>query len=573
MLNFYDFEIFRNDWLVVVVNPCNQSELVIVNDKDELARLYDERKNEIWVGYNNCHYDQYIFKSILLGLDPYWVSDQIIRADRPGWSISDAFRSLPMINYDTALRIDRGLKVLEAYMGHDIEETSVPFDIGRKLTTAEIEETVKYCRHDVDETMEVFGRRKNEFTAKMDLLKMFDFPLAFLSKSGAQLTAMILGAKQPPQPRGDDFDFEPLPCIDMGPFGWVRDWYMDAEHHDYSDSISFDLCGCPHICAWGGIHGALPQYSARGYFINVDVESFYPAQMIVHGFLSRNVHDPAKFTWIRDHRLELKHAGDDRQKALKVVINGTYGASKDPHNGLFDPRQANQVCVNGQLMLIDLMWHLSQVGAEIIQSNTDGVLLKMPDDFAGGPDAFFETVDDVAHEWEHRTGMSLEFDEYVAVHQKDVNNYVLVTADGHVKGKGAYVKSLSDLDYDMAVVNRAVVEFLCHGTAVAHTINACSALRDFQHVVKVSGKYAYAVHGSRCMDGKCFRVFASRRQTDGQIGRVKSGKSTPEKFANTSDHVFIDNCDITDAPVPDYLDRGWYIDLANERLRQFGAIS
>ena len=48
-------------------------------------------------------------------------------------------------------------------MGNTIKETSVPFDIDRKLTDAEIAETVKYCKSDVYNTIEVFMRIKSEF--------------------------------------------------------------------------------------------------------------------------------------------------------------------------------------------------------------------------------------------------------------------------------------------------------------------------------------------------------------------------------------------------------------------------
>ena len=573
MLNFYDFEVFAHDWLVVVINPIDKSEVVLVNDRDGLARLYEERKGQIFVGYNNAHYDQYIFKGILLGLDPKWISDQIIVKGRKGWSISREFSKLPMINYDTALRIDRGLKVLEAYMGNDIRETTVPFDIDRKLTQSELDEVIYYCRHDVEQTMEVFARRKNEFDAKMDLLKMFGYPLSYLSKTGAQLTALILDARQPRQPRDDEFDLEILPCAQLGPYDWVRKWYLNPQNQDYEASVKFDIVGCPHVCKWGGIHGALPKYSAEGYFIMCDVESYYPSEMIVHGFLSRNVSDPKKFAWIKSHRLELKHIGDPRQKSLKVVINGTYGASKDPYNGLYDPKQANQVCVNGQLMLIDLMWHLSTgCGAEIIQSNTDGVLVKMPDGFVGGPDAFYDAVDDIAAEWEGRTGMALEFDEYTKVYQKDVNNYLLVAPDGHTKGKGAYVKALNDLDADMPIVNKALVSYMIDGVLPEVTINASDKLIDFQRVVKLSGKYLYCTHGSERMTDTCFRVFASKDHHDGMIGRVKKLGSKPEKFGNTCEHVFIDNGDVHGKACPDKLYRGWYISLAYERLRQFGVV-
>lgn len=574
MLNFYDFEVFKHDWMVVVINPVTHDERVIINDADALTALYEGHKREIWVGYNNLHYDQFIFKGILCGFDPKAINDFIIVEGHKGWQYSSLLRKVYMVNYDVFHpRTDRGLKTHEAYLGNDICETTVPFDIDRKLTEAEIAETVKYCRHDVEQTIEVFIQRKSEFDARMDLLKMFDLPLVYLGKTDAQLTAIILGAERPARPRDDEFDIVPLACLDLGPYDFIRSWYLDPVNQDYSATLDFDIAGCPHKCAWGGLHGAIAQYAGEGYFINVDVESYYPAEMIAHALLSRNVQDPSKFKGIRDHRIELKHAKDPRQKALKLVVNGTYGASKDKFNALYDPRQANMVCVNGQLMLIDLMHKLVRdVGAEIIQSNTDGVLIRMPDGFDGGPDAFYDRVDDVAYEWEHRTGMGLEFDEFTRVYQKDVNNYVLVAADGSMKTKGAYVKKLGPLDYDLAVVNKALVEFMVHGVPVEDTIAADDDLIDYQRVVKVSGKYKYGVHGHERLTDRCFRVFASTRESDGMIGRVKAGKAKPEKFGNTSEHSFIDNGDVHGKKCPDYLDKAWYIQLAKTRLAQFGVM-
>lgn len=574
MLNFYDFEVFKHDWMVVVINPVTHDERVIINNADALTALYEGHKREIWVGYNNLHYDQFIFKGILCGFDPKAINDFIIAEGHKGWQYSSLLRKVYMVNYDVFHpRTDRGLKTHEAYLGNDICETTVPFDIDRKLTEVEIAETVKYCRHDVEQTIEVFMQRKSEFDARMDLLKMFDLPLVYLGKTDAQLTAIILGAERPARPRDDEFDIVPLPCLDLGPYDFIRSWYLDPANQDYSATLDFDIAGCPHKCAWGGLHGAIAQYTGEGYFINVDVESYYPAEMIAHALLSRNVQDPSKFKGIRDHRIELKHAKDPRQKALKLVVNGTYGASKDKFNALYDPRQANMVCVNGQLMLIDLMHKLVRdVGAEIIQSNTDGVLIRMPDGFEGGPDAFYDRVDDVAYEWEHRTGMGLEFDEFTRVYQKDVNNYVLVAADGSMKTKGAYVKKLGPLDYDLAVVNKALVEFMVHGVPVEDTIAADDDLIDYQRVVKVSGKYKYGVHGHERLTDRCFRVFASTRESDGMVGRVKAGKAKPEKFGNTSEHSFIDNGDVHGKKCPSHLDKSWYIQLAKTRLAQFGVM-
>lgn len=564
MLNFYDFECFKKDWLVVIINPIEKTKNVIVNDSDKLKQYYDEHKNEIFVGYNSRRYDQYIFKAILCDFDPKDVNDYIIEKGNGGWSYSSLFRKIQFYNYDVFhAATDRGLKTHEAFMGNNIKETSVPFNIDRKLTAAEIAETVKYCEHDVEQTIEVFLHRKNEFDARMNLLKMFKLPLAYINKTDAQLTAIVLEAKK--EKHDDEFDIEFPPTLKVEKYNEVVDWYKNTENLDYSKSLKIDIAGVPHIFAWGGIHGAIPQYSGEGIYLNMDVTSYYPSMMIKYGWLSRNVSNPEKFKEIYDTRVKYKTAKDSRQEPLKNVINGTYGASKDKYNNLYDPRQANCVCVGGQLLLLDLIEKIEPY-AKIIQSNTDGVLIKLNtmDDY--------DTIDNIVYGWELRTGMTMEFDLYKKIFQKDVNNYLMVDFDGKVKSKGAYVKKLNDLDYDMAIVNEAIMKYMVENTPIEKTINDCTELKKFQRVVKVSGKYLYAMHGNEILSDKTLRVFASTRINDKGVFKLKSLDKNPEKFANTSDSCFINNENINGKKVPQYLDKTWYIDATKERLQQFGVI-
>ena len=146
---FYDFEVFKYDWLVVFIDTDTHEIFNVINDPEALKKLYEANIKNIWVGFNNEHYDKYIFKGILLGMNPKTVSDRIIVDGLDGWQISRAFSKIPMINYDVFTSKSAGLKTLEGFMGNNIKETSVPFNIDRKLTEQEIEETIKYCTSDV----------------------------------------------------------------------------------------------------------------------------------------------------------------------------------------------------------------------------------------------------------------------------------------------------------------------------------------------------------------------------------------------------------------------------------------
>ena len=63
--------------------------------------------------------------------------------------------------------------------------TSVPFDIDRKLTDIELEQTFEYCQNDVEETIEVFMNTKSEFDAHMSLITTFGLSIDNLCKTNA----------------------------------------------------------------------------------------------------------------------------------------------------------------------------------------------------------------------------------------------------------------------------------------------------------------------------------------------------------------------------------------------------
>ena len=561
---FYDFEVFSQDWLVVIKDTDTRTTHKILNDPDALREIYENNKNNIWVGYNSRSYDQYILKGILLGMDPKKINDHIIVKNLGGWQYSRAFNQIQFYNFDIMTDKFKGLKQLEGFMGNDIRETTVNFNIDRKLTPKEIEETFFYCNHDVEQTMKVFINRKEEFDSQMNLIKTFKLPLKYINKTKAQLSAIILEADK--REHDDEFEITIVDTLKVEKYKSIVNWYRNPVNLDYKKKLEIEVADVIHLFGWGGLHGARVKYQDEGIFINSDVTSFYPSLMIEYGFLSRNVRHAEKFKEIYDIRVELKKEGKKKEQApYKIVLNSTYGASKDKYNNLFDPLQANNVCINGQLLLLDLIEHVTDKipGAKLIQSNTDGVMFKLPNE---------ETIDiykDVCKEWETRTRMGLEHDLIKKVIQKDVNNYIIVMDNGKIKSKGAYVKSLNSLDYDLPIVNKALMEYFISGIPVEETINNCNDLIEFQKVVKVSSKYKCSLYGDQVLNENILRVFASRSRRDPGVYKLKKDKDTKDKIGGTPERCFIENGDIKGIKVPRKLDKQWYIDTAKKRIKDF----
>lgn len=513
------------------------------------------------------HYDVYILKAILCGYNPYAVSDYIINKGEPGWKYSGLFRMINVYSYDCMVRSDRGLKFLEGSMGINIKETSVPFDINRKLTKDEINETVYYCTHDVESTILVFLNRKDTFQAKLQLLILGGFGLSYLSKSNTQLTADILQAQK--ILRNDEFDLDFPPTLLIEKYAHIKQFYLNNK--SYTDEngkkiqLTENIGGLKHTFGYGGLHAGKTHYHGRGYFVNMDVASLYPSLMIEYDLLSRNVAESEKYKEIYNRRIELKKQGNSFNKALKLVLNSTYGAMKDFNNKLYDPRQANRVCIYGQMLMLDLLEKIEPI-SEIIQTNTDGILVRKPDYMS--IQSFEKKIKDVTDEWQKRTKLNLEFDYYEEIWQKDVNNYIAI-GKTKVKRIGAYVKKLNNLDYgDYPIVNEALVEYMIHGTDIEYTIRKCRSIKKFQCVSKISQKFQYIVINTQKINEKCVRIFASRNAADSGLTKIHRDTGKPFKVANSPDHCLIRNEDINNELAVG-IDKQFYIDLAKKRLEGF----
>ena len=253
-------------------------------------------------------------------------------------------------------------------------------------------------------------------------------------------------------------------------------------------------------------------------------------------------------------------------KALKIILNVVYGATKDKFNPLYDPKSGNAICVNGQLLLLDLIEKVLEnlkEEAKLIQCNTDGVMFEFRNEEA------LSKYIKICTDWEKRTKMELEHDDITKVIQKDVNNYLFVNKNGEIKSKGAYIKEINILDNDLPIINKALKKYFLNNIPIRQTIEECDDLIEYQKCVKLGGKYSHAIHNNKEIKLKVLRVFASKDSNDSSIYKVKKTTGTYEKVGNTPDNLFIYNDRVKDVKVPEILDKEWYINIAEKRALEF----
>ena len=276
------------------------------------------------------------------------VNDFII-SGHEGWEYPDrdlVSYQFPMYDLMDDCQMGLSLKAIEAHLGMDIRETTVPFDIDRPLTEQEKDEVEFYCDHDVDATDTLDDLRQGYLSSKLTLGKEKGiYPAKALYMTNAKLTAAYLDAEQ--RPHDDEREYRypdkllrqyiPQEVFDF--FERLKDLSIPDEVV-FKEKLEIMVGDCPCTIAYGGIHGAIPCYREEATetrsIRNKDVASYYPHQMTLNGYCSRNIPSPDVYAATIERRVKAKKAGDKATaNALKLVLNTTYGAMLNRYNDLY----------------------------------------------------------------------------------------------------------------------------------------------------------------------------------------------------------------------------------------------
>jgi hypothetical protein len=614
----YDIEVFSDDWIVVFRNPEGENNHIVIHNDNYRLRAFLDQPDIIIGGFNNKHYDDWVVLTMILGGSNVEVkrhNDFIISGEGSGWEFPFIqFKKKPFKSFDLKDDIpDPGisLKAIEGNLKRPIVESSVSFDTARKLTAAELEEVIRYCKTDVDATVDLYKARKEDYIdAKALISDMYGLPVdEGIGLTNAKLCARILGAK--PQNFNDERDYVIPDNIDttlippavLNFFMQIRDKSIpDVKlfgNGKGSQGMTLDIMlktgggSCPVTYAWGGVHGAKPcvtvEETPERVIINQDVASLYPNSMLNFGYCSRAMEDPEAYRKLVERRLGYKHSGDKlRSAALKLPINTTYGAMLNRHNDLADRWAGRSVCISNQLAMTMLITMLAQrcETIDFVNINTDGIMFTIDR-------KEIAASEEIIAKWSKITRFEMERDDFVQVIQKDVNNYIGIKADGKIKTKGGYVSLYKGGNFktnSLSIIHKAVVDYLVNGVEAEKTIEDCTDIFAFQQIVKTGGTYEGSYHyvnGKREPIQKVNRVYAVR---DPKYGAVVKGKWITEKrkkdkasgkmisipveppvwsedtIAECPEHTFIDNENVLTV---DDLDKRYYIDMAKKRIDKY----
>ncbi len=232
--------------------------------------------------------------------------------------------------------------------------------------------------------------------------------------------------------------------------------------------------------------------------------------------------------------MEAKRNGDKiKNETLKLSINGAYGMFGNFYSWLFDHRVRLQICVNGQLMLAMLTEKCFKLGIQLIDINTDGLVLKVHKDQ-------LEALQSIVKEWETTTLMEMEWTKFESLHMLNTADYFGTYLEkGKLKTK---LKGIFDCDdvklgkgMEFAIVPKSIRKYFLEGVSFEKTIRTCDNILDFCSYKKLN-RDAECYHNNKLVQ-RTNRFYACK---SGAFLLKRSFDQKKQKWGNMS-HLLKDS--------------------------------
>lgn len=466
-----DFEVLRHETMLTAYDIfADRWNTVRTPEKcGALLRAYLLDPRTVFVGFNNTNYDNLIAtacidnwpqtdvyglnRAIIHGVyEPVhgeqYTDFQDLRFRLPGvWDFArrawDAGRDLPPAPKMSPQGVKippMSLKKWEKFNGLRVVKSPIPFDYDLRLTESQAAELAEYNRYDVAALVRMCCTTLvGEWETRCGFAEMLGPKKFGWHKTFTKLAAELFVVNPEAKVDTDDGSWggtvTQFPkCLKIeknaGLLRYMSKPLFEIELAAFSTQIN----GLPHTFQIGGAHSVNERGVYKGDIWDIDVGGMYPSLMSLFNLCSRTM-DAKKYDEVRLARMAMAKS-DWRRNVYKKALNSTYGGTLDPFSTLYDPAKGRQVCVLGQLFIVDLLEKLEPY-TQLIQTNTDGVYV-----IPTSPENAVHARAQV-EAFQRRTGLVMEIDHYTAMYQRDINNYIAVRADGTEKVKGAAFHSIN----------------------------------------------------------------------------------------------------------------------------------
>lgn len=509
----YDIETYPNFFLIVFkcINTKQYYSFEISDRINESIKLYEFLHFQCkgLIGFNNINFDYpVIHNTVLINTNHtaqsiYKEVEKIINNQYS--SIWEKDVIIPQLDLYRIWHYNNknkrtSLKWLEFAMRlPNVED--LPYKVGTNLTFEQMDNVKSYCVNDIEATYKFYLKSlkhielRSFYTLHEKISLMNDSEIGMSKKIFGKYLSKEMGIniKELNQLRtnrskifikdiifnyinfNDNVNKETLNKFNNS----IWEYNVDEEKALNNIKFSVKYKNVIREYAEGGLHsfGKSGIYETNNDYILVDVDfaSYYPHISFKNNLHPEHIPEPI-FNKIyegfyKDRKLYNKK--DPRNYVLKIILNGSYGLSKDKYAYLYDPKWQLSICINGQLMLTMLTEKIFEKCLHeptIIFENTDGAMYKIHK-------SDLENLNIACKEVENIVNIPLETQICKKIIIRDVNNYINIIDDNNIKFKGCFE---IDRDYhknhSKRIVTLALANYFVNNIKIENTI--------FNHIKK-----------------------------------------------------------------------------------------
>ena len=599
----YDIEVFKN------VFHCT----VFDTEKEELHKFECSiRKNNIedmckfflysdvyFVGYNNIHYDNPIvnycieyFSNSSYTYDRICESifnlSKIITSEKDNtdkwkkWKYAKNFLTLDLLTmlFSQALRVS--LKEMQVTMMYkNVQEFNC--DWQAPLSQFEIDDMIAYNINDVMSTTELLKQCKDDIEIRVDIES--NYGIDCLSKDGVGTGVELLKYEYLKETGMKWWDLKDLRSpMDMVPLKDVILPIIDFKHPVLKNLLTEmkSLTVSPGRNGWnkkflldnlvvsvgvGGIHSIndpeaiIPNEDEL--LLDSDVTSMYPSFIIKYKFVPPHLNKDIFVKIYEDkykQRIAAKRAGRMLEsETKKLLLNSVTGNYQNEYSWLYSPFAVMQIRMNGQLVLLMLCERLMELGATIIQINTDGVLYRIKK-------AKYDELQTVIKNFEELTQLGFETEAFDSFYQLAVNDYFGLQSNGKIKEKGSFItKVRRGKGLTPTIIPKAVIKYFLEGVKPKDYIKSCTDIKEFLMSEKTGKQWTVEYNDIR--QQRTNRFYASTNGYFLYKWKMEKGKKQYQNMLTASGVTLLNNFDdLKEDPKINYQ---YYINEANKIIAQF----
>ena len=538
----YDIESFPNLFTCSILNSENNKLITyeISEDKNDLGKIVAlfQLKEFYFCGFNNKSYDDVLINYLIIRFDDLrykpifeitWLiksmSDKIIKEPVANWvdyKHAYLFNSFDLMTMSFSAKNRVGLKELEVTMGFP-NVMEYEGDFSKNVPKELKDKVIEYNQNDVLATGGLLNLKKNDIELRLKLNEKYKINV--LSKDNVNMGMEILKKEylEKTNKTWDDIKDLKTPCQLVAFKNIIFDFIqyttpplqklleklkkisIDPNNKDFREV--FEIGGVVHNISLGGLHSInnaeiiIPNEDEL--LLDYDVNSYYPSCLIANKLYPKHLGEEfiGIYKNIIDERLKAKKDKNSfLADAFKYAINGLSGNLQSQYSWTYDPELVVKLRINCQLMILMLIEKFDLLGAEIVQSNTDGILIKIKK-------SLLPEIEKAKDEWCKLTKLSMSKEEFERFYQYDVNNYIGVKKGFKeikdpelIKKKGFFVDE-TNLGKGMSpkVIAKSLINYFVYNISPEETLKEDKDIRDYLTYQRVSRDFIVEYNGEKAL--------------------------------------------------------------------------